>query len=243
MGCGTKSHPNFDPLSRTAVANKEQEQEIRALIEQLVFADCKASKVPIFNPDMVKNGETYRARSEACKDAFQKLSEFKGLAFPFLVEHLKDDRQSIPFRNHFRGQSVGDACHWNIYFQLQDRPPDYSSYGDSRQGRDGQYHSQPYWVESPFADAGGLAKWLDANKELSYTEKQIKCLNWLLEKEKAIGACDAESYFVNILPLEIRILEHKLEMGQNVRQELDRLRRIKKEKLVYEIPSELLPAK
>ena len=74
-------------------------------------------------------------------------------------------------------------------------------------------------------------------------EKQIKCLNWLLEKEKAIGACDAESYFENILPLEIRVLELKLETGENVKKDLDRLRQIKIRKLVNEVPAGLLPAK
>ena len=88
-----------------------------------------------------------------------------------------------------------------------------------------------------------MNKWLQKNKESSYVEKQIKCLKWLLEKEKAIGACDADSYFVNILPLEIRLLERRLEAGEKVEQELERLRKVKKKKLVNEIPSALLPDK
>ena len=84
--------------------------------------------------------------------------------------------------------------------------------------------------------------WLEQNKALSYPEKQIKCLNWLLAREKAIGAWDAESYFENILPLEIRILERKRETG-DVEQELNRLRRIMKRRIVKEVPAELLPEK
>ena len=164
--------------------------------------------------------------------AFRKLSELKELAIPFLVEHLKDNRQSIPFRNHFLGHSVGTACYWNIYFQLQDRPDDYSSYGLSREGRDGQDHNKPYWTGTPFDNAGGLVKWLEANKRLSYTEKQIKCLKWLLDKEKAIGAPDAESYFRNILPLEMQILKHGWSRARTVQKELSRLRKVKAEKQV-----------
>jgi hypothetical protein len=94
---------------------------------------------------------------------------------------------------------------------------------------------------TPFDDAGGLVKWLEENKELTYTEKQIKCLQWLLEKEKAIGAADADSYFLNILPLEIQILKRRLEAGEDVEKELERLQEVKDKKLVDAIPRELLP--
>ena len=220
---------------------EKQEQEIRGLIEQLVFAHGEASNNPVIHPDMHPNGEDYRRRFETCQKAFQKLSEFKDIAFPFLIEHFEDKRQSINFRNHYLGNSVGNACYWIIYFQLQDRPSDYSEYGYQRKGRDGEYHTKPYWEGTPFDSEGGIKQWLEKNKDLSYTQMQIKCLDWLLEKEKSIGADDAESYFINILPLEIRIFERKLEAGENVEQELNRLRRIKNKKLAEEIPSELLP--
>jgi len=68
-------------------------------------------------------------------------------------------------------------------------------------------------------------------------------LNWFLDREKTIGASDAESYFENILPLEIHILERKQEDGLDVQQELARLREIRDGKLVKEIPPDLLPDK
>ena len=70
---------------------------------------------------------------------------------------------------------------------------------------------------------------------------QIKCLNWLLEREKKIGAPDADSYFLNILPLEIRILERRLEAGAGVEKELKRLRDALAKKDVTVIPVNLLP--
>ena len=237
---------------------EKQEKEIRELIEQLVFAAGDARNEPILTPGMVvsdANGnierlpgspgyhestQEYDQMFKRCQDAFQKLSELKGLAIPFMVEHLDDKRQSINFRNHYLGNSVGDACYWNIYYQLQDRPKYYSRYGYQRKGRDGKLHVKPYWKGTPFDKEGGLVQWLEKNNKLSYEQKQIKCLTWLLEKEKAIGACDAESYFINILPLEIRILERKLEAGEKVEQELKRLREVKKKKLVDEIRKRLV---
>lgn len=255
LACNNAPEKTTDPATeRTATAapagesprpsspsSAEQEKEIRSLIEQLVFSEQKARKEPLLSPGIADKTDAYRKRFERCASAFEKLYEFKEVAFPFLVEHLDDDRQSIPFRNHFLGQSVGNACYWNIYFQLQDRPDDYSSYGYSRKGRDGRSHPKPYGEGTPFDDAGGAAKWLDQNRELSYTQKQVKCLRWLLDREKAIGACDPESYFENILPLEVRIAERRLQAGEDVQSELDRLRLIRDEKRVAEIPAEYLP--
>ena len=138
---------------------------------------------------------------------------------------------------------MGDACYWNIYFQLQDRPSNYSEYGYQRKGRDGEHHPKPYWTGTPFHEAGGIAQWLKQNENLSYVEMQIKCLNWLLEREKTIGAADADSYFLNILPLEIRILERRLEAGAEVEGELKRLRDALAKKDVTAVPVNLLSPK
>lgn len=262
-GCSTAVVPQAnDKYAKTAFADvaisDAEEAQIRSLVEQLVFVDGPASNVPIVDPGMkifgadgkevkpegdAKEAEEQRRKFESCHMAFQKLADHKIAAFPVLVAHLEDKRQSVNFRNHSMGNSVGHACFWNIYYQLQDRPENYSEYGDSRIGRDGEYHSKPYWVGTPFGDAGGLKEWLEANKSLTYVEMQIKCLQWLLEKEKAIGACDAESYFVNILPLEIRILERRRQAGANVDGELAELRRVMAKKDVRAIPADLLPAR
>lgn len=256
FGCPSEPNPVSDPVElnqpakltvgpknrlQAIIPNAAQKAEIRQLLELLVFANRDATKQPVISPGITDDSKEYRKRFESCQKAFEKLSEFKGLAFPILIEHLDDKRQSINFRNHHIGNSVGDACYWNIYLQLQDTPRDYSQYGYSRKGRDGKNHPKPYWEDTPFDDAGGLRKWLKENKDLSYLEMQIKCLKWLLDKEKRIGASDADSYFVNILPLEIRILERRKENGENVDSELHHLQKRRDEKLVADIPQELLP--
>ncbi len=179
---------------------------------------------------------------EKCREAFRKLTALGEAAFPLLVEHLGDSRPSIHFANHYLGHTVGDACYWNIYFQLTDHPDDYSSYGLSRKGRDGQLHTKPYWDGTPFDGAGGLKKWLEENSSLSFRQKQIKSLTWLLEREKAIGVPDPESYFENVLPLEIHLLRRRQQAGEDVKQQLARLYKVRDGKLAKEIPAELLPA-
>lgn len=119
-------------------------------------------------------------------------------------------------------------------------PPTSSRYGISRKGCDGEDHPKPYWDGTPFEDAGGLKEWLDKNKNLNYVEMQIECLQWLLDREGEIGAPDAYSYFLNVLPLEIRILEHRSKNGDDVKTELNRLIKIRDDKLVDQIPKELV---
>jgi len=223
---------------------KEEEQKINGLIDALVFEDQKDANASQLSPEDEEKADEENAKQyEKCQQACKQLSILKDKAFPFLVKHLDDKRPSIPFRNHYAGDSVGNACFWNIYFQLQDRPNDYSSYGESRKGRDGKDHTKPYWEGTPFGDAGSLPKWLKKHEKLTYPEMQIECLQWLLNKEREIGASDSESYFENILPLEIRILERKLETGSNVREELDRLRLVMKKKSAADVPVDLLPNK
>lgn len=223
-------------LSPAEVAKTE------ALIDQMVFAPGDATNTPTLSPGVQDDSDAYRQRFQKVQDAFRQLSELKERAFPVLVEHLDDKRQSINFRNHHLGNSIGDACFWCIYYQLQDRPSDYSKYGYSRTGRDGKDHPKPYWVGNPFDEAGGIKPWLEENKELTCPEMQIKCLSWLLVREKKIGAADAESYFVNILPLEIQILKRQKETGMDVDRDLKRLETALSSRDARVVPGNLLPA-
>lgn len=225
-----RSRQAADGKSRWRTATPQQQAEIEALIDQLVL------DVSIKPKDRAAQKKLWGS----CYAAFRKLSSYQERAFPQLVQHLDDKRDSVPFRNHYVGFKVGNACYWNLYFQLMDRPDDYSRYGYARTGRDGKEHPKPAWEGSPFEAAGGVKKWLIAHRGLSYPEMQIQCLRWQLEKEKEIGAPDAASYFLNILPLEIQILKRRQQAGEDVQAELKRLQKIKQEKRVDQIPRELL---
>lgn len=221
----------------------EDERAIEAIVDQLVFAEGPASNEPVLSPGARDSSPEYAQRHEKVRSAFAALTEMKLKAFPVLVKHLDDERQSINFRNHYIANSVGDACRWNIYYQLQDRPKGYSSYGYQREGKDGKNHPKPYWTGTPFDESGGVAKWLRKHRNLGYAEMQIQCLNWLLDREKAIGASDADSYFRDILPLELQILRRRLELGDGVSAELQAKEKALQEKDASIIPPDLLPAK
>lgn len=239
LGC--KQKPFQNSMDDKSHINDNRENEIKALIEKLVFTEGLAKNQPVYSPGITNQTQEYTDRFNSCRVAFNDIMKYKEFSIPYLIEHLDDKRQSINFRNHYEGNSVGDACYWNIHYQLFDLPPNYSSYRYSRKGRDGKAHPQPYTNESPFEEAGGIKKWLNQNKKLTYLEKQIKCLQWLLEKEKIIGASDADSYFLNILPLEIRILELKLENGEDVAEKLENYKFVQNTKEIKSIPPDLLP--
>ncbi|GAA5120810.1 hypothetical protein JIN84_06050 [Luteolibacter yonseiensis] len=214
--------------------------------------------------------EDYKKRFEKCRRAFKKLTELKKNAFPVLTEHLGDKRPSITFGDLSKTTTVGDACYTNIHFQLVEVPARDPRFEIVRLGRDGRPHLRPnsgktpfdpagplakfleakanlteremrISTETPFDAAGGLAKWLEANARLTHTEMRIKCLDWLLDREKEIGANDAEGYFINIMPIEIRILEIRKEAGEDVGKELDRMRIALAGKDPAVVPPSLLP--
>lgn len=68
-------------------------------------------------------------------------------------------------------------------------------------------------------------------------------MNWLLVREKQIGAPDADSYFVNILPLEIQILKRQKEMGLDVDSKLKKLEAVLKARDASFAPKGLRPVK
>ena len=240
--CQTPAKNLVSKYSDLALSASEY-QTIERTVDQLVFTDGDATNEPVFSPGVKDKSPEYAERFKKVREAFDALTKLKVNAFPVLLKHLDDKRQSINFRNHYLANSVGDACMWIIVFQLQDRPKGYSSYGYQRKGKDNKDHPKPYWEGTPFDDAGGVKKWIAQNENLSYIEMQVKCLQWLLEGEKKIGVTDPASYFENILPLEVQILRRQLETGANVEQELADKEMALRNRDARIIPADLLPSK
>lgn len=174
-------------------------------------------------------------------DAFRQLASFQELAFPILAEHLDDERPSLIHWNHKVARTVGRVCYQVIHDQLTFFPEGYSDYGLQRTGRDGAGHVKPYWRSNPYEEAGGLGKWLQQNQGLSFRQMRIKCLTWLLEEEKEIGVVDPAGYFVHVLPLELGILELQASDGEDVTEELARVRKLSRTRSADQVPKELLP--
>jgi hypothetical protein len=248
-----------------ATASHEQEKEIRELIEKLVITekevlanaaeDARSAKVRAeaekngdqvddpfgtvdIPPEVLKELQGYHKTRE---DAFDQLTAFKDLAFPILAEHLEDARPSVKVWNHIYAKTVGAVCYRVIHNQLMELPPGYSEYGLQRTGRDGEGHIKPYWEPEPYADSDGLANWLRLNEGLTYTEKRIKCLAWLLDGEKKIGVIDPDGYYTHIFALELEILKQKAAMGKDVADELARALILWESRPANQVPKELLP--
>lgn len=247
------------------VATPDQEVEIKRLIEKLVIGE-KEQQI-----EAAEKRRTDKARAKAEKDensdddpydpdniplavqkafdqyskirdnAFERLTEYKDLAFPILATHLDDKRPSLMMWNHTFADTVGTVCSRVIHNQLTKHPEGYSEYGLYRIGRDGQYHEQTFYTGNPYEKSGGLGKWLQQNQNLSYIEKRIKCLSWMLDAETKIGVIDPHGYYVNIVPLELEILELKAGAGQDVTNELARVRKLMETKPANQVPKELLP--
>jgi len=243
FACGQPPAKNLLTKYSDLALSASENQTIERTVDQLVFTDGDASNEPVFSPGVKDKSPEYAERFKKVQEAFDALTKLKVNAFPVLLKHLDDKRQSINFRNHYLANSVGDACMWIIFFQLQDRPKGYSSYGYQRKGKDNKDHLKPYWEGTPFDDAGGVKKWIAKNEHLSYIEMQVKCLQWLLEGEKKIGACDPASYFENILPLEVQILRRQLETGADVKKELAEKDKALRNQDARIISADLLPSK
>jgi hypothetical protein len=206
-------------------------------------AEAEAEKEAKANPDplfgVIKRPSLYEPSPEALKelqgyakvrtDSFKRLTAFNELAFPILASHLDDERPSRMHWNHTFARTVGAICYRVIHDQLTEFPPGYTEYGLQRTGRDGKGHLKPYWEGTPYDQSGGLKNWLQQNQTLTYTEKRIKCLTWLLDEEKKIGVIDHYSYYVNIQPLELEILKLKAEGGQGRDRAGSRPRTVKNE--------------
>lgn len=189
-------------------------------------------------PEVLEKRRNYQKTRD---NAFDKLAAYKDLAFPFLAAHLGDERPSRKWWNHSYAKTVGNMCYRVIHDQLTDKPNGYSEYGYQRIGRDGEGHVKPCWNSTPYEESGGLKNWLEQNQNLSYTEKRIKCLTWMLDEEKKIGVIDHRGYYVNILPLELGILQLRAEAGQEVANELTRVRNLIKTRPANQVPKELMP--
>lgn len=235
---------------QTEAAEEDRYEKAEAEVEK----EAKSHPDPVFG-GFIKQPNSYetspeilaelRGYTKVRTEAFKRLTAFSELAFPVLVSHLDDERPSRMHWNHTFVKTVKGMCYRVIHDQLTEFPPGYSQYGWQRTGRDGEGHVKPYWAGSPYDEFGergaGLAKWLQQNENLTYPEKRIKCLNWLLDGEKKIGVIDPEGYYENILPLELAILELKAEAGQDVADELARAREVAKTKPASQVPKELLP--
>src|SRR5690606_6100810 len=124
-------------------------EDIELLIEQLAISQEPAGEAPILTPrrDTPKTDERMVAI-----EAGRKLSAYGVAAFPHMVKHLDDNRQSVAFRRVLPS-TVGDACFCIIRGELIPLPEDYEM-SIARAGADGQLHERPLYSGRDVFDHG-----------------------------------------------------------------------------------------
>ena len=130
-----------------------------------------------------------RARAFAAAEELHAMGKH---AFPHLLEHLDDKRESVEFQRLNRQQYVGEACYCIIAYQILDVPDGYPI-PFLRTGADGQRHHRPYAVEQDLFDSSTITAWLKQRESEPLAALQVEALEWLLEEENKIGYPDNRS--------------------------------------------------
>jgi len=174
--------------------------DINSLIEVLAISNEPAGNEPIYTPTpgTPKNDPRLLAIQAA-----EKLTKQGTNAFPKLLEHLNDNRQSVAFRRVIP-HDVGDACFCIIRGQIFNLPGDYKG-SFYRVGADEKLHARPLFFKPALFDRKTLPKWLEQRKDKTLQEMQIEALTWLIEQERKIGFRNVEGKEAYLYPLERRL--------------------------------------
>jgi len=185
----------------------ETEAKVVALINKLAISDKPAANSPVFAPDP----DTPRTDKRIIAyNAASDLKKFGKKAFPLLLVHLEDNRQSVAFRRSIP-HDVGLACFCIIEDQILNLPSDYRG-SFYRKGKDGKSHPRPCFLEpGPFTSAN-VNQYLSKRKHMSLEEMQIEALQWLIKKEEAIGFQNEKdkSMFLEPLKRQVQKVKKKL---------------------------------
>jgi hypothetical protein len=175
----------------------EAKRTVEDLVEALAVSQEPASANPIYTPskDTPRND-----RRVIAHEAARELTRRGKAAFPVLLAHLGDTRQSVALRSVLPA-TVGDACFCIIRDQVFDLPKDYAR-GMYRVGADGANHERPVFLAPALFDGGSVAEWLGHRERATIAELQAEALAWLIEREKGIGFRTEEDRERYLYPLE-----------------------------------------
>ncbi len=181
---------------------------IDSLIEQLALSSQPAADRPIYTPAPDTPSTDPRVPAY---EAAEQLRALGKAAFPKLLEHLDDDRQSICLRRTLPC-SVRLACFSIMEHQIFLFPDDFvcSIY---RTGQDGQMHGRPMFFEPRLFNPSTIESWLDERKDRSLTEIQIEALEWMLAHEVEIGFRNNEDKEKYLHPLQRKLAQLRSQRG------------------------------
>lgn len=175
--------------------------DIRALIEKLAISDERASYEPVYTPPRDTPPTDKRIVAYHAAEALVA----HGLdAFPYLLQALRDNRQSVGFRRVLPS-TVGDACYTLITRQLYALPDHYAG-SIYRDGADGKLHGRPVFDKDLFEEHG-LEQWLRQRQGFSLEELQLEALSWVLAEEERIGVAEPDDETHILQPLRRKVAE------------------------------------
>ena len=204
LNCSAAMRPMLVALltivSVAYAGDKATDQKIRALIEKLAISEQPASNEPFVTYNNPRNAELVKQVHSTANE----LEKFGMAAFPHLIAHLDDSRQSVPFRRVLPS-TVGDAFLSIVMRQIYALPNGYSDTASLfRRGADGKLHEQPVWSKQIY-DGIGAHKWLTDRKGKSLRELQLEAIEWVLKIQKEIGARTRAERDEYIAPLEAQV--------------------------------------
>jgi len=197
-GC-TRTDRAVTPAAQPAQTQDPEavRQRIAALIEKRAISQDEATDEPVYTPSI--DTPTSDPRGQAF-EAAEELTAYGRTAFPALIAHFDDRRQSVAFRRTNRA-TVGLACFAIIEDQVYPTPSDYRG-SFYRTGADGKTHERPLFLKPGLFDRSTAAVWLAAREHKSLLEIQIEALTWLIGEENGIGCPEEKDRELYVYPLQ-----------------------------------------
>lgn len=183
-------------------ANERVSDDVDQLIDLLAISAKPAGNDPIYSPTPATPRNDPRVLAIT---AAERLTKKGKRAYPKLLEHLDDNRQSVAFRRVIP-HDVGDACFCIIRNQIFPLPQDYRG-SFYRTGSDNTLHARPFFLKPALFDRRTLPKWLDERKDKTLRDMQIEALSWLIAQERTIGFRIEKDKADFLYPLERRLEE------------------------------------
>lgn len=128
-------------------------------------------------------------------------------AWPVLLQHLDDKRESIPSMEVTGPDTVGRQCHSLLSAQVVDLPEGYVQ-SKMRKGKDGEWHETPgmYYSFSP-----DLKSWFLNRGDRTLNEMKLEVIKDVLRMNDEIGypSIEEKNRIRGLLQQQIKLLEDR----------------------------------
>ena len=167
-------------------------------------------KLVLLKSDVTVEGEKTYLKNDAIvriNGAGTSLFQAGRDAWPILLRHLDDKRESIASREVKGPYNVGHQCHWILSAQVVDLPKGYIK-SKTREGKDGNWHTTPGMYYSFVPDLKG---WFLKRGDRTINEMKIEVTKDILTMNDKIGypTTEEETRIRGILLQQIKFFEEQ----------------------------------